>query len=249
MEILKNIKYIGLLLAGFAFFSCNKPSAWDCVKKTGPQTEEVRTIDGFTKLEVRGHVNVVIRQAEEFSVIVKGGRNLLPQIITQTQGKSLLIENTNTCDWVRNLKQETEVEIYMPELDELVWKGTGRIRGEGIFNTQSILLQVWRGGESIDMQLNADTIYVKQHGGVGDVILGGNCNYLFMYNISWGLSDCLELKSREVHLHQASANQMLIQATDRISGKILNSGDVLYKGVPEDIQVEEYASGKLKALP
>lgn len=64
-------------------------SPWE----SSPQASEKRIMKDFERIEISGSPTVYYSQADSFSVIVKGGKEVLDEIITSKTGNTLVIRN------------------------------------------------------------------------------------------------------------------------------------------------------------
>lgn len=229
-------------------YSCNNEKAWDCIKSTGEIVTENRLVSPFDNIIINGHLNVGICKSDSFFIQVTGGENLLPKLETKLEGSTLIIENNNRCDWVRDLDKVIEVKVGLPVILALSWDGTGRVKGNGVFTGTTTKIDVWRGGESLELELDVDSVYLREHSGVNDVRLSGRSNYLYAYKISWGLTDCRDLECNDVYVHHDSYNHLFVKADSSLSGRAISSGNVYYLGHPSKINVKELNEGKFLPL-
>lgn len=118
------------------------------VQGSGKIAEEERTVQGFSRVELRSIGNLTITQGEVESLTVKADDNLLPYITTDVVAGTLEIstqQNTNI-----NPSQAIEYHLTVKSLSSVVLSGFGNIDAE---------------------KLNSDTLQVKLTGS-GDIHIG-----------------------------------------------------------------------------
>ena len=89
------MKKIALFVFALVLASCScSHSVRDMgVKLSGEKASEYRNLRGFEKIEVNGSPTVYYDQADSFSVLVKGPKELVENIITEVDGRTLSIRN------------------------------------------------------------------------------------------------------------------------------------------------------------
>ena len=83
-------------------------------------------MDFSTELEVRGDFNLVLVEDSVNYVRIEAGSKLMDQLITKVEFQRLVIENTNTCNWVRSYKIPKNIELHCSSLERI------KINGEEI---------------------------------------------------------------------------------------------------------------------
>lgn len=115
---MKNLILAGLLMA--AFSSCKKEK----IIGSGSTQTELRSITGFSKIEVEGGSDLNISQGSNFQVEVKAYSNLLNYLETKVVNGVLKIRYKRG---VSVFNDNSEVKIIMPELVKLTASGRSKI--------------------------------------------------------------------------------------------------------------------------
>jgi hypothetical protein len=103
-----------------AFTSCKK----ETVVGNGPIERELRSVAGFSKVNVSGKTGVTITYGTSFNVEVKAYRNLLPSLETKLNGDMLTIGYKSGTS-IGN--DNSEVFITMPLLTKFFTAGDSKI--------------------------------------------------------------------------------------------------------------------------
>jgi len=122
---MKKIRVLGVLISTVVISGCYYGP---CMNGSGPLVTEERGISGFTGVRNSGDFEVIVSQAEEFSVELEAYENLLPIIETYISGYTLVIKSKdNYC-----YKSSPSVKVYvtLPELDVLELNGSGSISAD-----------------------------------------------------------------------------------------------------------------------
>ena len=161
------------------FNSCNKDTSPDCFKSNGKDLKETRYPGIFNEIIVRNKIDITIIQSTEFKVEIIAGKNLLKKIETLVNEEALVIDNKNTCNFVRGYKRDIKMFIYMPYLKKVLHEGVGTVNISDNFNQDTILVRAENSG---DTYLNGKYKQVRTstHGN-GDIYAKGSCNSLYVY--------------------------------------------------------------------
>lgn len=134
---------------------------------------EKRNVSGFEQIEINGSPVVYYTQGDHFSVKVKGPEDQLKDIITECEGKTLLIRNRGKVG-VFNVSfgdaQDVSVHVVSPDLTSVRLNGSGDFTSEKKIDSDQMNI-VLRGSGDINIQdLICDQCSVELIGS-GDVAL------------------------------------------------------------------------------
>ena len=148
-----------IFLIGF-LFSCSKENRWDCIKRSGEQTTDIRTLPPFTGMYVNNNIDVFITQGPTQEVKVVAGKNLVSLVKTEVTSGALHISNENKCNWARSYKKGViSVYITIPVINIVENDGSGIITGQNTILTNTITISTSESGD-IKLSLNANTTYI-----------------------------------------------------------------------------------------
>jgi len=244
---LNNLTYIALFTA-ILFSSCGKNSKFDCFKRTGNETTEIRSITGFNKIQINGKLDVeFVSSNNHFSI--SGGENLLPKIETEIIDSTLIIDNENKCNWTRSYKKgKILVSIPINKLNEIEINGLGSVKSIDTINTCNLVINFVTGISDLDLKVKSTNLELVIHDGGGDIVISGISKNVNIYNNGYAYVDLGKLKSNYVFLADKSQNKTFINANMRIDVEIYDVGDVFYTGNPNEINYTPYDTGKLIEL-
>lgn len=196
----KNIALLLILIILLSSISCKKENMCDCLKGRGDDASITINTDAFQTLRVRNHVNVYLLNGTQNSVRIQGGDNIIPLITAEVNNNELLIEDRNTCNWIRDYtSRQASIYITATNLNRIEMEGTGNIRSLDTISSESFTANVWNSG-IVDLSLHAKTVYSSVHAGVGDIILSGKSDLHYMYNAGSGFIRGENMKSASVYL-------------------------------------------------
>ena len=166
-----------VLAISMGMISCSScMSEWKTktILSDGPQVTEVRQLEGFEEIEISGSPRICYTQADSFSVIVKGTREAVDNILTEVDGKTLGIRNRGKINLVNvSIDDSNSLTVYVtsPDLTGVRLNGSGDFEAKGRVDTDKMDI-VLRGSGDIDMKnLICDRCGVELIGS-GDISLG-----------------------------------------------------------------------------
>ena len=237
---MKNLILTLALLATISFVGCiDDDGILGCATGSGSTVEETFQITDFKGLQVKCSADIFVTQGEEFSVIAESQANILDNLELQKDGDVLEID-LDGC----NRDFQLKLFITMPEVTFLKISGSGNIKGENIFSSENLNLRV-TGSGNMDLDLDYQTINAKITGS-GNMDLVGICEE-FDYTISGsGDINSFELDSNRGFLKINGSGDAEVFVNEFLSVKITGSGDVLFKGNPDEIISDITGSGDLR---
>ena len=225
--------------------ACSKDPGAGCINSSGPVTEETRQITAFKYLRVSDDISVNWHDSSETFLKLKCGKNLMPGIITKSEGNELIIENQNRCNWVRSYKLPMEIELYSPAPWMIRLDGFGEFRCIDSLNAGLMTLQLYGSGKS----------FIKMAGGIlycdfsalENAEISGYADYGIFAIQNTGKLDASRLRMRSIEVDMKGENDASIYSTDSLRGKHNSPRSLFLKGSPHE-SVQFLNSGKLVAF-
>ncbi len=233
-----------LILIVIGCFSCKKENLGDCFKSTGSIVEEERLLSSFTHIELNDRINLYVTYAPTQKLTVKAGKNLQKFIRTEVNGNTLSIENDNRCNWVRSFKKEIDVYLSTPNITEILYYGSGELRFQNTFITDTLLVNLWEASGDLYFDLEATYVELKTHTGVGTISCKGTAEELVAFVGGNGFVDAAATPAKKVLAVNESTGNMKVQATQKLEAFIRGDGNIEYIGSPT-IDLLKAGKGKL----
>lgn len=235
----------------FLFFitiviGCDKPNAPDCFQKAGIVVEEKRyPATAIKKVVLSDYIHLQLVQSDANYIIVKGPKNLIPEIITKDLGDGTLeIYNDNTCNFVRSYKNQYTVTIF-GDIEEIESHGTGDVTSLQVIDRDYFLINCHEASGSISLALNCDSVRCIIHNGVSDVHLVGTANEVHLYNAGINSIDASQLSSSHAYVNSESINFVRVSCISYLFAEINSTGSVYYRGNPSNIDYIDNGEGLL----
>lgn len=230
----------------FLLQACNRENAFDCAQRTGEIIVQKRQISPFYYLIVKDNIDVVLDNGNEQVAQIKAGKNLMPEIDLQMQGDTLIIANTNSCNWVRSFRHQVTVSLPVSTPDlTLVHRGYGEIKSNGTLSVNGLSIYSLDAGGNIDLQVEAGTVlvYSNSHAFVG---LSGQADKLDIWmHKGIGRVYAENLTATNCVVKHEGSNEIRIFPLQESQVEILSSGNVAYYNEPVTMKSAIKGTGSL----
>jgi len=240
---------IGSLTLMLLEWSCNQPTAPDCLQIGGSIGELSKPIAPFTHLILQDHLAYVLHPSSQFYIEIKGPKNLLNEIDLNYNQHELTISNQNTCNIIRPYKDIIEVHVYAPEFPFILDQSTVSIETSDTLRQAYFEYHQQQAASQCRFYIHCDSINIEMPYGVGDVDLYGTCNQLSIYNGSIGIIRALNLKSKKLFCNQSAIQDIYIQNAAYTYIDISNSGNIYYQGQAIELDLNDNGEGQYLPLP
>lgn len=235
------------------FISCEKPS--DCFEATGDFITKEFPASAFHTIYIRKGVGLVVKQGTEFKVEVRTGENLMDNISVEFAKDTLFLKDNASCNWVRDYGQ-IKVYVTTPYLDyfEIYSKTEQDIVSDGILTHKVLkLISVDEDGDGIKgagtsdfhMQVDNNQIDIENNNVSRFYISGQTQEALFNFYNGNGRIEASNLIAQNINIYHRGANDMIVYPVQRITGKIVSTGNVVLKNIPPLVDVQELYKGKV----
>ncbi|RFN59760.1 head GIN domain-containing protein [Marixanthomonas ophiurae] len=247
MKKLLYIKAIYLIMV-----SCNSENAPDCFQTVGDPVTEEFIVDDFSKIRIETDVALQLKQGTTQQVLIKAGENLLPDISVTIDGETLVIKNNNSCNLVRDY-DNLQAIVTTPNVSEIRNASSRNVSGNGmlVFPKLTLISNTTSGADdprkSGDFYLNlrCEDFNVSANGQSVFYISGTTQQATLVFSDEFPRFEGENFLIDTLKIRQRSANKMVVNPVDRISGVIQGTGDVILVSRPLEIDVEELFTGRL----
>lgn len=217
---------VGMLLT----FLGPGPMAAERVRGSGTVRAESRPAAGFDAVEVRGGMNLVLRQDGREGVEVRADDNILPlietRVVRRADGATLEIGPKPDVSWTS--RNAVQVTVDLATLTALTLQGSSDARCEAL-RTPTLTLQV-RGSGTVHLRkLDTDDLGVKLSGS-GDLEVDGRARQFAVAVAGSGNVGAAGLVADTVSVSMAGSGGANVNARRSLAVSIAGSGDVVYTG-------------------
>lgn len=233
------------------FIRCERPM--DCIESEGTRLLREVPVSPFTRLEVYRGIGVEITQGPEYKVYIEAGENLINNVQVTQDGNRLMLRDASQCNWTREYGTAI-LKITAPNIEEIYSKTEQDIRSNGVLTYPIVrLFALDEDGDGVSGAGTGDFFLevqnyqvVVQSNNVARFYLSGQTQQA-QYLIWAGDSrvEAPQLVANEVVIFHRGSNDLLVHPLQKISGKIVSTGNVRMTHVPPLIAVETTYQGQL----
>lgn len=245
-------KHVKLSLIGLLLFIFSCSSGPDCLRATGETVVEEILVAPFNSLLVNEDIEVVLTQGNEYALLVETGKNLLHDFKAEVTEGQLELTMENTCQIVRGYNT-TRVYVTVPDLVEIISATQYTIRSEGVLNFDQLSLNSVSLPEGDDRLVNGEFVLdlnVEE--------LSIEANELADFEIS-GMAARVNVRLSAGHVRVFMPDLQVVQAevfhrssldvtlnvSERVTGSLLSTGDLVLVNRPTFVQVDEKYKGRV----
>ncbi|PVW17106.1 head GIN domain-containing protein [Marixanthomonas spongiae] len=247
---MKQLAYITALL--FILLSCNSEKAPDCFQAVGDAVTEEFVVAHFSKIRIETDVALQLKQGDTQRVVIKTGKNLLPDVSVSVENNTLVIRNNNTCNLVREYGN-VQALVTTPNITEIRNASSRDVQGVGrlVFpkltltsNSTGSIEGVRKSGDFY-LNLQCENFTVSANGQSVFYVSGTTENATLVFSDEFPRFEGENFVIDTLKIRQRSANKMIVNPKAEISGVIQGTGDVISVNRPPKVDVEELFTGRL----
>lgn len=227
--------------------------------QSGVVSESRSITAAVNMVEIRGNVDLRMRQGSTPQLIVRAQPKWMPKITTSHGGERLVIE-TEKQSWTVGREATPVVELTIPNLRELGISGSGDADVSGFKGDQLQLSLAGSGNAKFAGQYNAVKASMAGSGnlkmdagagekmdfnlaGSGDATVSGSGKTLVLSLAGSGAFNGKDLKVDSVRVSSAGSGNAAVFAASAIAVSAVGSGDVSVYGKPSQRSVSKVGSG------
>lgn len=244
---MKNVYYI---LFAIFIISCNSENASDCFQTAGKIVQHEVEVANFDKIVVNKKIALFISEGPVQKVVIESGENLLNDITAEVVANELILTNYNNCNFFRDYGI-TKVYVTSPNINTIRNASELDVTSIGTLTYPSLYLRssgekstyLAVGDWHLTIENNAVTTWSN---GISTYYLKGTSN-----NLDVGFSDGdtrFEGKDfivKNITVRNVSSNDVLIYPTEKLTGSIHSTGNVISYNKPPIVDVDVQSVGKL----
>jgi hypothetical protein len=234
--------FMFILCLSISFFSCDSENAGDCFKKTGDVINREFSLEPFHSIVVIDEADVYLENGNDQRVMVKAGKNLIPDIHFDVKDSILTITNNNRCNWVRTpgnpgiyIQNDRlrKIEIY----DYVNFYSPDSLRLN--------ILKIYSDGTgNFDLKLDVDSLQIESIY-ISNFKLAGRVDFLEIRFTDDSQFDGKELISEYNAIHHGGSNLIELFPIKELTGELTSTGSLCYFHTPEILDVEISHTGQL----
>ncbi len=214
----------------------------DCVQGTGESLDESRIVEPFTSIDVRSAMDVTLTNADPGAspkVIITAQSNLMPKIKAEVRSGQLVIET----DGCITSTDELKAVVIVSNLEKIINDGSADIRSSGTITTAALEI-INHGTGDVSIAFEGDYLEIEQSGS-GAMSVKGNTDAVEIDSRGSGNVQTVDLRSNKADVNNSGSGDVDVTVMEELSIKLSGSGNVTYKGNPQEIDQKTTGSGEV----
>ena len=244
---MKKLVYLFVLL----FLACNSEDANDCFQTSGNLIQQEVTISSFQRILVHRDVELIIKEAAEYKVVVESGENLINDVIVEVVEDQLILTDNNSCNFVRDYGI-TKIFVEVPNLTEISTSTQYDISSDGVLNYDNLTLY----SDSFNMDndftigdfrltINSERLNITSNN-LSFFYIDGNVEELSVgFYAGAGRFEGENLIAENVNVFHRSSNDLIVNPQQTLTGSIKGTGNLISVSEPPVVDVERFYTGEL----
>ena len=215
-----------------------------CFHGTGTETQiEVET-GFFDKMNVYGLFTIILVEDSSCYVEFEGGEKMLEYVEAKATDSVLRLDNYNSCFFLRDY-EKVNAYVHFQALNKVnLFEVCKLVSYDSLTAFRSLTMQAEMA--EIDLLLNSESFSFYNNRTTGGIYTfsgyADHCRISGFYTAKFTLEDFV---ARDYYVNNSSLSDMYVNATERLTVKILHDGNIYYSGSPEIIIDSISGNGKL----
>jgi hypothetical protein len=238
----KGFNYIIVFIAMLSITAGASSCMFHCVHGSGHQTSETRTLSPFTKLDVSGGFNLVLKQDSSTKITITADDNLLKYVKTNVEDGVLHIyTKKNICN-----SGSMTVHVGIRQLEEI--KGTGAIEvtAEGKIVTKDVAFRT-SGASKITLDLDAANVTTETTG-AGELYLTGQASSHHIETSGVAKVHAYDFVVGNYYINTSGAGECDINVLHSLEIHSSGASEVKYKGNPTNVTNDKSGASSVEKV-
>ncbi|MCK4881084.1 MAG: DUF2807 domain-containing protein [Bacteroidales bacterium] len=210
------------------------------ISGNGKVVKETRDLSGFTGVHISSGIDVWLSEGNSFEVTVEADENLLEVILTEMNGKFLVVKTDHVN--IRSAKSK-KVHVTIPKLSELKISSAGDCVGQTTFGCDDLSISISSAGD-LSLEVEASKIDMDISSS-GDARISGSADILNVSLSSAGDLHAFDLIAGKVDVVVSSAGDARVHATEEISMNASSAGNIYYRGDAKVVHSRSSSAGDI----
>lgn len=245
---MNKLTYLVLLIT---IFSCSSEDANDCFQNAGTTIQHEVIVPEFETILVNRDVELIVKEAANFKVIIQTGENLLNDVEVRVVGKELQLTDTNTCNMVRDFGI-TKIYVSAPNIKSIRNSSQFEVSSDGILNYPNLSLISENFNQTdaftigdFRMAINATSLSITSNNLSSFYISGAVENATIGFYSGIGRFEGRNLIAQKVKVYHRGSNDMVVNPQQELIGDLYGTGNLISVNTPPILQVVQHYQGQL----
>ncbi len=216
------------------------------IKGNGNMTTITRNTSDYDVIKCAGAFDYILVAGTEGNITIEGESNLLAHIITETNGKTLVIKTEDRINLIPSGKKSIKITIPFRDINKVSLAGSGNMWSVDTIKAENFEVALAGSG---DIKLKIETSSTKgKVAGSGDLELMGTTGKLDISVSGSGDFEGFGLHANDVEANVAGSGEIELVCNGNLKARVAGSGNIKYKGNPKTEDTKVAGSGKVKHL-
>lgn len=245
-KIIKTIFIFTIVLLS----TCNDKNATDCFQTSGTMIRKKFHLASFEKIVINERIELFIQESSEQKIIVETGINLLSDIKLTVENNQLEISDNNDCNFFRKY-DITKVYLSISNIKRIRNSSTFPVHSIGVLNFDSLelisedYLSDYLNSGDFNLEVNSRYIKIIANGTSNHKIRGFTDNLNINFAGGNPRFEGSDLLVKNATILTKSTNDILLKVTDKITGNLHSTGNVILFHKPAIIDLKEHFTGEV----
>lgn len=236
---MKKLFYIIIFICPFIILSCI-----DCTDGDGNIVTENRTgsLATFNEIELNGSFDLDLVQENDQKVFLEGDENILKLVSTKVSNGRLVVETKSKRCY--STSSSLNLRVSAKDISKVIISGSGNVYCDSL-STNDLKIRISGSGD-----VRFTKIYVTEVDadikGSGNIILGGVSNNSYFRIDGSGDIKAYTLEQKSCDVVINGSGNVYASFTEKLTGVINGSGNVMYKTDAGSIDIDINGSGRVK---
>ncbi|TYB78001.1 DUF2807 domain-containing protein [Bizionia gelidisalsuginis] len=244
------MRKIAVILSLIFLVSCNGDNAPDCFQNSGDLIEQSFIVEDFSEITVFERIEMVVKEAPEYSVTVQTGEYLMSDIEVKVENGRLLLRNNNACNLTRDYGI-TKITVTAPNLTEIRSSTGLPVRSDGVLNYDTLKLisenyrEEYHTSGIFELEVNTTQLSLTMNG-LSSAFISGTSTSL---NINYASGDSRFegrfLVAENVTIYHRGTNDITVNPRQSLTANLVSTGDVISVNTPTTLDINEQYTGRV----
>jgi len=234
---INTIRLFSILLGALIVLSsCSDLILWE---KDDDRISQELEISNFNQINIENLFDIELIQDSLEYIIVTASQGQLDELRVQNESEILSLKH-NYSSLTQNLDR-IKLEIHLKTIKTIKIKAPANIISRGALTLNQLSIDIDAKAELVemDLELSCNKLLFHSFGSaIGGYKFWGECaNASYILN---GVTNIMasNFKSQNINIAQNGIGEAHINAKDKITATIYNSGNIYYKGNPKIIEIQ-----------
>lgn len=247
MENVNKFKLIIAVLFLLVMNSCEQGRTWDCIASTKGRDSIWVNLSHVDSFWLKGPLRAYFVPTKDTCAIkIVAARDLLNNVRYRQKGKTLYVEETSRCRWMRDLHYFPSVWIYFNSRHVYIrpdnYDDNFFVKD---FDGEILAIDYWLGRGTTYVRGRADSMKFWVNAGGGSFVVKGQASWAYVYHHGNGKMFFKQLETDTLIIDQYSNNDVYASVNKVFFVSIHHTGNVYYSGKPIEILLKKFGKGEL----